>query len=178
MKNLLKIASIALLACAASVAQAKPMAWVDSIDFTPEIYFGSARQGGISTFTYTHNLLDNGFVPGTDLIFDYDLSIGLFDDRDRRGEWAFIDAPGLIADKIVEVNYNDVDMGVSLIGLFSLNLTGMLEITINRIAGDFFLGSSELNARGKTHSVPESSSVVLMLLGLFGIAFARRRAAQ
>jgi hypothetical protein len=152
--------------------------WTDvwSPDGGP-VYFGN--NGGYSTYSYQHNIIDDeGFIPGQDIINDYALTIGLSDDGDRRSEWAFINLPGLASDRIVEVDFNDITMGSSFAGLFSLNANGILNVTIQRLWGDFYLTDSTLAADGQTPSVPIPAAVLLLGSGLIGLLGYRRVAAE
>jgi hypothetical protein len=164
----------------AQAAFAVPWTWTDTVNPTPDILFGS---NGVRSYTYTHNLQNEGFDVGQDIVFTYDLSINLFDDdRADASEYAHIDLPGLFADRVVEINYNNIDLGMSLVGWAMLNLTGQFDVTINWRSGDFIFGDSLLTAHGwesnpnGTAPVPEPASMLLMGTGLIGLAgFGRRK---
>ena len=177
-----KILLILLFSLFSLGAQAIPMSWSETIDFSPDVYFGSSYYGGVDSYSYTHDIKNDGFVPGSALVTNYDLSIGLFDDsssRWDRSEWAFIDLPGVASDGTFEIDYTDISRGISLLGLFSLNINGTLDVTINRVWGDFYLGDSTLNACGYTcgggQSVAEPASFMVLILGVVLLVLRRRR---
>lgn len=176
MKNILLIMLFSLFSC---FAQAVPISWSETIDFSPDVYFGHF---GSDDYSYTHDLKNDGFVPGSALITSYDLSIGLFDDSSSRWdceEWAFIDLPGTITDGSFEVDYSDITRGISFVGLVGLNINGTLDVMINRTRGDFYLGSSTLNASGCDfscgQSVAEPASFMVLILGVVLLVLRRRR---
>ncbi len=133
-----------------------------------------------SSYTYTHDLTDNGFRPLNDLISSFHLSINLADDSTRDGpELAFVNLPGLLGDNFV---YNFGASGAeyggwSILGLLQLNVLGSLTVTISSILGDFNLVGSTLTASGlsNTASVPEPGALGLLGIGLMGMALSMRR---
>lgn len=178
-----RIFAFVLLAFGFASAHAVPTTWSESLDYGSGQYIGKGK-----SFTYTHDLTTDGFLPSIDTIYDFYLSIDLADDeRYDSFEWAFIDLPGLLGDATV-VSFDlseDFGGGVSLLGLLELNSFGTLTVTIQSInllgiGGDFNLVSSTLTAvgDGKSANVPEPGALGLLGIGLVGIALSKRRRKQ
>ncbi|MET0536294.1 MAG: PEP-CTERM sorting domain-containing protein [Steroidobacter sp.] len=153
-----------------------PATWIDNANVGSGVYIGDFQ-----SYTYNHDIRDNGFRPLNDVISGFHLSINLADDR--RGlelpELAFIDLPGLGGDGLVH-NFGlagEEFGGWSILGLLQLNVLGTLTVTISSIMGDFNLVGSTLTAHGYQNvaSVPEPGALGLLGIGLMGMALSMRR---
>ena len=130
----------------------------------------------LDSVTWTHSILDNGFVLGS--AQSADVTIQLKDDSSSwldGFELATI-VIGVIDFEDGALAYNPVSnwsdsLGITSIGL--LNSLGQLDVTVTSILGDFWIGSSTLTV--KTSSVPEPGSLLLLSLGLLGLGLARRQ---
>ncbi|RYY04878.1 MAG: PEP-CTERM sorting domain-containing protein [Gammaproteobacteria bacterium] len=130
----------------------------------------------LDSVTWTHSILDNGFVLGS--AQSADITIQLKDDSSSwldGFELATI-VIGVIDFEDGALAYNPVSnwsdsLGITSIGL--LNSLGQLDVTVTSILGDFWIGSSTLTV--KTSSVPEPGSLLLLSLGLLGLGLARRQ---
>ncbi len=171
MRFIRALVCLAAITCTGAAANATPVTWVDSIDFNPDRFITSG-----SSVSYTHDITDNGFTPLVDSIFDYSLSVDLFDDVDRSLEVALVDVAGLVGDRVFfELSGNEFG-GWSLAGYTQLALTGLYDVTVSSISGDFFLGGSTLVVRGdQRQSVPEPGTVGLLVLGLLAAVWASRK---
>lgn len=130
------------------IAPAENIIWTDTLGFD-DVYLGPSLIGGIESYTFTHDLKKSGFNPEENRLLNYTLSINLSDDSGWDfSELVYISQPGLLGDKKVEVGADTIKLGSSIFGLVSLNVDGLLEITINRVKGDFLLEESTLNANG------------------------------
>ena len=154
-----------------------PATWTDSLNVGSGVYIGHRQ-----SYTYTHNLNDNGFRPLNDWITDFHLSINLADDTrnwELLPELAFVDLPDFTGDGFV-TNFGvsgEEFGGWSVLGLLQLNVLGTLTVTISSIIGDFNLVGSTLTANGVSNvaSVPEPGALGLLGIGLMGMAFSMRR---
>jgi hypothetical protein len=154
-----------------------PATWTDTLTVGSGVYIGNSQ-----SYTYTHNLNDNGFRPLNDLITGFHLGINLADDTrnwELLPEVALVDLPGAFGDRVV---YNfglngDEFGGWSLFGLLELNTLGTLTVTISSLMGDFNLVGSRLTATGLSNvaTVPEPGALGLLGIGLMGIALSMRR---
>ncbi|MEJ2394085.1 MAG: PEP-CTERM sorting domain-containing protein [Candidatus Thiodiazotropha sp.] len=127
------------------------------------------------SYGYTHNINDDGFVLGSAV--SGTLTIDIWDDR--KGWEEYIAPESLLF--IVEAF--DFDTGAFSFGtafsgglevnaLGALNADGLLDVTIQSVTGDFYVGNSVLSV--VTADVPAPSALLLMGLGLVGLVAARR----
>ena len=171
-KTFFAVAALVGLAGSANAAFV-PATWTDSVGGSVKI-----NQGG--SYAYEHDLTNEGFRPLTDLITDFSLSVNLFDDNDKTGEWATVqvaDVLGLGNTYSFNFTSNNFNHGTTLLGLIELNALGSLSVTINSLYGDFYFGGSKLVAAGlqESRQVPEPETLAMFGIGLVGVAAAARR---
>ena len=166
------VAGVMLIGSIAA-ANATPTTWVDTIDFNPDKYIPSH-----GSFSYTHDIRDNGYTPLVDPIFGYSLSVDLYDDGDQNSEIALVEVPNLFGQgNQVFFDLSGAEFGGwSLAGYLELTFTDLYDMTVASLRGDFYLGSSTLTVRGDDrHSVPEPGALALLGLGLLGVGLASRK---
>src|SRR5690606_2821064 len=144
-----------------------PATWSDTANVGSGAYIGTA-----ASYTYTHDLTNDGFRPQQDIIERFYLPIDLAAASTRRldgPELAFVDLPGTLGDAFVHsFGLSGAEYGGwSLLGLLELNALGTLTVTINSIFGDFNLVGSTLTANGLSQAanVPEPGALGLLAFG-------------
>jgi hypothetical protein len=168
-----KIAAAATFLLATS-AQAGMITDVEAVNKT--VSFASSK-------TWTHNILDQGFVLGSAL--SASLMIEFRDDKDpwyQPFETALIQIGRFdLQDGGISVEPTvswTGDLGFS--SLIKLNADGTLKVKVTSVLGDFIIGNSILTVITKDAEVkvPEPSTIMLFCLGLLGLVAARKKAAK
>ena len=152
-------------------ANAIPYTWTDSI--TPNIQFSD----GLDRYTFTYNLMNNGFDIGKDEVLSCQLSLNL---RNGNGSYALV-FTSLSWPTLVRVGNNtDVVLDFSSWGIATLNNTGEVTVNIIDLYGDFVfygLTSTVVVDRPDPSSspVPEPATIFLMGSGLLGVGVILRK---
>lgn len=168
MFQLLKKIAVATLFMASAAAHAGVIVDVEEVNTYVGLW---------SSTTWTHDLSDDSFVLGS--AQSADIIIQFWDDQKRDlPELASI-IIGTIDFKDGAIVYNPTSTWTGSLGfnsLASLNAYGLLEVNVWSLFGDFYIGNSTLTVTtDDVVSVPESSSIMLFALGLFGLVVSRRK---
>jgi len=151
---------------------------IDTVVSNPD----TVLNNGNPTYTYTHNLLDNGFILGTTNYLSGTLKIRLTDMTQEESGTITIAGQsiptGNIADQTLNVDppagtYFEFSLGAA--ALADLNTDGMLSVTIGRATGNFAFADSTLTLEERRAAMPEPASVALFGTTLAGICLSRRR---
>ncbi|MGI9331963.1 MAG: PEP-CTERM sorting domain-containing protein [Gammaproteobacteria bacterium] len=173
-----RIAVAAVFLASGAAAQAVPVTWVDTWNPPGREKLNKRNK----TYTFTHDIKDQGYRPGIDRVFSAKLWIDLADNtgRKRDKESGRILLADLSAGKF-KGQVRDYRRKVIGQALYSLTDTGMLEVTVKRNSGNFYFKKARLRVKGKLGAVVpvgEPGTVGLLgigLLGLMSTAAVRRR---
>lgn len=145
---------------------------VDTID-------QNVKVGWFQSYSYTHDLTDDGFTPGTTTATSGTIDIKFSDDGGFLDLWETIlivvdefdgDTGGIIGSATSFVNEVEVE------ALAQINSEGTLDVKIVSLFGDFFVGQSVLsvNTTSTNSDVPAPPILGVLGLGLLGVGAAGR----
>ena len=164
-----------LLGGVATTAHA--ITFVDSWNPNPNINLSSSNR----TYSYTHNILDNGFNPLTDTLTSANLELSFQDTGDPDSTFlgsCFSGCENIsIAWDGTSTGSFEVDTGIASFNVLAKLADGILNVVINWQDGDIRFDDSTLTAVATRSAaqVPEPASFVLLGMGLLGTVFVTRR---
>lgn len=166
-----------------SVAQAVPITFTDhhNVSGILGVFISSSNP----TYSYQHLLA--GFNPASDTLTNASLGLRFLDDLDpRQAETAYLTFNGTPGAAFTVPNFalrNLFGGTVSTAVSVSTLSTGLLNVTLSRVSGDFFFLHSTLAANGDRSSpppapAPEPGTLLLLGSGLAGLGLWRRKRAK
>lgn len=172
LKNLVRCTVFLAAICFGVVGNAGLI--VDTVSVDEKVssgFFGNSA-------SWTHDLTDDGFVPGSAI--SGTLEVELYDDGDRWRERGNViiglfDLFGFLgSDDIYNINpISGVTASIDGFSLDIINTIGSLSVLVTSSKGDFWVGDSTLSIN--TASVPEPGSLALLSIGILGLGLARRK---
>jgi hypothetical protein len=158
----------------AAFASATPtyVDFTDLVDPNPDVLLShTGKAGTYYTYTYLHDIIDDGFNPTGHLVLSSELDITLADDEALDAlEFVKIHLDHSLIESFLEVIAGTYHFNVDT---KLLQDDGKLQVKLTAISGDFVFQNSELNVH--TMVVPEPSTLALTGLGLLGMGYLGRR---
>jgi hypothetical protein len=153
------------------------------------VWFSEQKYGGVDKWLFDFDLTKHDFSPINDVVNKFSLSLNFDDAGMKKKEWVDIIFDDGLATEFgphdpFKITKHENDFTLSqgnVLGKTSLNTDGILTVSLYREKGSFWFEGGQLVATGcdlrtidPPTNVPEPGTMLLLGLGLLGVAGIRR----
>jgi hypothetical protein len=166
-KIIAAVLGLGALTVASATSIRTPITFVDVFDPSPDIKMCGCS---IQSYSFVHDIRDNGFDTWSNFILNSSLVLTLVDDVDVSSETVRIKFDDIVQQENMEVDAGPYSF---IVQSAFLQTDGKLKVSLRAKSGDFWFRKSELTVNAE--AIPEPTTFAMLGLGLLGLGLVSRR---